>query len=220
MRQSMVLHNSIGSGSGRPLAELRKFVCRLSDGRNAKENAMRMSRKIALATLATAVMSGSAMAADLITVPTSTPAELPVYEDAGFDWSGFYAGLYGGVQNSPVGGTQYGLGVMAGVNAQFDFYLLGAEVAVQGISGGNTNTSYGQILGRAGLVVSDNVVVYAAGGYGIDLGVPEEQDALLGGGVELALTDNVSVRAQYLHGFPVQGSNAKDQFTVGAAFHF
>ncbi|WP_449395804.1 outer membrane protein [Devosia riboflavina] len=181
---------------------------------------MRSSHKIALATFATALMSGSAFAADLITVPTSTPVEVPIYEDAGFDWNGFYAGVYGGIQSSPVGGTQYGGGVMAGVNAQFDFYLLGAEVAVQGITGGNTNTSYGQILGRAGLVVSDNVVVYAAGGYGIDLGVPEEDDALLGGGVELAVTDNVSVRAQYLHGFPLNGGNAKDQFTVGAAFHF
>ncbi|RYD42405.1 MAG: porin family protein, partial [Verrucomicrobiaceae bacterium] len=162
-----------------------------------RRNAMRSSHKIALAVVATAVMSGSALAADLITVPTSTPAALPVYEEAaGFDWNGFYAGVYGGIQNSPVGGMQYGGGVMAGVNAQFDFYLLGAEVAVQGITGGNTNTSYGQILGRAGLVVSDNVVVYAAGGYGIDLGVPEEDDALLGGGVELAVTDNVSVRAQ------------------------
>lgn len=182
---------------------------------------MRSSHKIALATLATALMSGSAFAADLITVPTSTPAALPVYEEAaGFDWSGFYAGVYGGIQNSPVGGMQYGAGAMAGVNAQFDFYLLGAEVAVQGITGGNTNTSYGQILGRAGLVVSDNVVVYAAGGYGIDLGVPEEDDVLLGGGVELAVMDNVSVRAQYLHGFPLNGGNAKDQFTVGAAYHF
>jgi len=186
-----------------------------------RRNAMRSSHKIALATLATALMSGSAFAADLITVPTSTPAALPIYEEAaGFDWNGFYAGVYGGIQNSPVGGMQYGAGAMAGVNAQFDFYLLGAEVAVQGITGGNTNTSYGQILGRAGLVVSDNVVVYAAGGYGIDLGVPEEDDVLLGGGVELAVTDNVSVRAQYLHGFPLNGGNAKDQFTVGAAFHF
>jgi len=182
---------------------------------------MRLSHRIALAASAITLMSGSAMAADLITVPTSTPAEIPVHEEAGFDWNGFYAGLYGGIQNSPVAGMQYGLGVQAGVNAQFDFYLLGAEVAVHGLTGGNVgNTSYGQILGRAGLVVSDNVLVYAAGGYGIDLGAPEEEDVLLGGGVELAVTDNVSVRAQYLHGFPIEGGNPKDQFTVGAAFHF
>ncbi len=181
---------------------------------------MTLFKKMALIALATTLPMGAAHAADLITVPTSTPVEMPVYEEPGFDWSGFYAGVYGGLQNSPVGGNQYGLGVQAGVNAQFDFYLLGAEVAVHGLTGGVGDTSYGQILGRAGLVVTDDVVIYAAGGYGIDLGVPEEQDALVGGGVEMAITDNISVEAQYLHGFPVQGGNAKDQFTVGANFHF
>src|SRR5690606_4583974 len=101
-----------------------------------------------------------------------------------------------------------------------DFYLLGAEVAVKGLTGDLGDTSYGQILGRAGLVIADNVMIYGAGGYGIDLGPPQEEDALLGGGVELAVTDNVSVRAQYLHGFPVVGDNPKDQFTLGANFHF
>ncbi|KKB78019.1 hypothetical protein VW35_12980 [Devosia soli] len=182
---------------------------------------MRTSLNVVLAVCATALSTSGAFAADLITVPTSASvAEIPIHQDTGFDWSGFYAGLYAGVQNSPAGGMQYGAGVMAGVNAQFDFYLLGTEVAVEGISGGNTNTSYGQLLARAGLVISDNVLVYAAGGYGIDLGVPEESDALLGGGVEVAVTDNVSMRAQYLHGFPIDGGNPKDQFTVGAAFHF
>lgn len=182
---------------------------------------MSLFKKLALAALATTLPMGAAFAADLITVPTSTPVEVPVYEEPGFDWNGFYAGVYGGAQNGSVSGTQYGLGVQAGVNAQFDFYLLGAEVSVHGLTGGNVgNTTYGQILGRAGLVVTDNVLVYAAGGYGIDLGTPEEDDALLGGGVELAVTDNISVEAQYLHGVPINGGNAKDQVTVGANFHF
>lgn len=181
---------------------------------------MILFKRIALIALATSLPVGAAHAADLITVPTSTPVEVPVYEEPGFDWNGFYAGVYGGLQNSPVGGMQYGLGVQAGVNAQFDFYLLGAEVTVHGLTGGVGDTSYGQILGRAGLVVTDDVVIYAAGGYGIDLGVPAEEDVLVGGGVEMAITDNISVEAQYLHGFPVNGGNAKDQFTVGANFHF
>ncbi|MBE0578913.1 porin family protein [Devosia sp.] len=183
---------------------------------------MSLFNKMALAALATTLSMGTAFAADLITVPTSTPAEMPVYEELGFDWSGFYAGVYGGAQNGATSGTQYGLGVQAGVNAQFDFYLLGAEVAVHGLTGGAVgDTTYGQILGRAGLVVSDDVLVYAAGGYGIDLGPPDEQDVLLGGGVELAVTDSITVEAQYLHGFPLNGgTNGKDQFTVGANFHF
>lgn len=183
---------------------------------------MRIAETIALAAFVSTASAGAAMAADLITVPTSTQAELPVVDTPGFDWNGFYAGVHGTAQNGSASGLQYGLGVQAGVNAQFDFYLLGAEVAVSGLADNGTvgETTYGQILGRAGLVVSDNVAIYAAGGYGIDLGVPDEQDALLGGGVELAVTDNVSVRAQYLHGFPIEGGNTKDQLTMGASYHF
>jgi outer membrane immunogenic protein len=179
-----------------------------------------MFKTLVLAALAGTMSVGTAMAADPITVPTSTPVELPVAEPASFDWSGFYAGVYGGAQFSPAGGDQFGLGITAGVNAQFDFYLLGAEVAVHGLTGGVGDTSYGQILGRAGLVVTDDVVVYAAAGYGLDLGAPDENDVLVGGGVELAVTDSVSVEAQYLHGFPVSGGKEKNQITLGANYHF
>jgi len=55
---------------------------------------------------------------------------------------------------------------------------------------------------------------------GASIAGPSESDGLLGGGVELALTDNVSVDARYLHGFPITGANPKDQVTVGANFHF
>lgn len=181
---------------------------------------MSMFKAGVLAALIATVSIGSATAADVITVPTTTPVEVPIYQDPGFDWTGFYAGVYGTGQFSPDGGDQYGIGATAGVNTQFDFYLLGAEVAVQGLTGGVGDTSYGQILGRAGLVVTDDVVVYAAGGYGLDLGAPEEDDALVGGGVEMAVTDNLSVEAQYLHGFPLSGDNEKNQVTLGANFHF
>ncbi len=178
------------------------------------------SRRMTIAMVAMMLPAGACYAADPISVPTSTPVEMPVHEEVGFDWTGFYAGVYGAAQNGETSGSQYGLGVQAGVNAQFDFYLLGAEVAVEGLSGDVGDTTYGQILGRAGLVATDDVLVYAAGGYGMDLGAPEEGDVLLGGGVELAITDDISIEAQYLHGFPVNGGNAKDQFTVGANFHF
>lgn len=182
--------------------------------------AMRGSIQIVVAVLAGSAGLSAPLAADMITVSTSSQAELPMVEPSGFDWSGFYAGVYGVVQQGSASGTQYGAGINAGVNAQFDFYLVGAEVAVEGLTGGLGETSYGQILGRAGLVVTDNAVVYAAGGYGIDLGAPAEEDVLAGGGVEMSITDSLSVRAQYLHGFPTQGGNEKNQFTLGANFHF
>jgi outer membrane immunogenic protein len=161
----------------------------------------------------------SVAAADLTTVETSTSLALPVADGPAFDWSGFYTGVFAGLATDPAG-SQFGGGINAGVNAQVDFYLLGAEVAVRGLTGDAGETVYGQILGRAGLVVADDAVVYAAGGYGIDLGKPDEQDVLLGGGLEFAVNETFSVRAEYLHSFPVQGTAPGGQVTLGANFHF
>jgi outer membrane immunogenic protein len=185
-----------------------------------KEMAMRIWRNIAGAGIALSLISGAAVAADAIAVPVATEAEVPLYDDAAFDWTGFYAGVYGVGQLSPVGGTQFGLGLNLGVNAQFDYFLVGGEVALHGLTGGTMDTVYGQVIGRAGVVITDEVLLYAAAGYGNDFGAPVEDDFLLGGGAELALTDNVSVRAQYLHGFAISGGNPKDQVTLGAQFHF
>lgn len=175
---------------------------------------------IALLGLVNIASTGIAQSADLNTISLSTGAAIPVAKGAGFDWNGFYAGVFGDGRDTAAG-TQFGLGISAGINAQFDFYLLGAEVAVRGIAGSNVGeTIYGQILGRAGLVITDDALVYAAGGYGIDFGAPSESDVLVGGGVEFAVSDSVTLRGQYLHTFPTQAGDAGDQFSVGAAFHF
>jgi outer membrane immunogenic protein len=171
--------------------------------------------------VAGAALAAPAMvhAADLITVPTSGHNAVPI-SDGGTDWSGFYAGIYGIGRTSPVDGGQFGAGVNIGVNAQFDFVLVGGEIDVHGLVGGIGDTAYLQGVGKAGVALTDNLILYAAGGAGIDLTTMAESDALLGGGVELALTDDVSVDARYLHGFPLTGANPKDQVTVGANFHF
>lgn len=174
--------------------------------------------RLAIAVIATAA-PGLAYAADLITLPTSTD-EVVAVADAGIDWSGFYAGVFGVSQSSPAGGAQYGLGIDLGFNAQFEFVLVGAEIAVQGLTGDAGSTTYLQGLARLGVAVTDDVVLFAAAGTGVDLGPPTESDALFGGGVELALTDDVSLRAQYLRGVPVTGANPKDQVSLGANFHF
>jgi outer membrane immunogenic protein len=181
---------------------------------------MRMFDRIAIVALAAFVPAAGSHAADLISYPVGEQAAMPVAADTGFDWGGFYAGVYGVGQLSPVQGTQYGAGVNLGVNAQFDFFLVGAEVALHGLTGGTIDTTYGQVLGRAGVLITEDVLLYAAAGYGIDLGWPAEDDVLAGGGLELALTDDITVRAQYLHGFSINGANPKDQFSIGANFHF
>jgi outer membrane immunogenic protein len=180
---------------------------------------MTLFRKVTAAAVM-GLMPLGAHAADAITLPVAENP-VPIYEDAGFDWNGFYAGVYGVGQFSPVGGSQYGAGIAAGVNAQFDFYLVGAEVAVQGLFADTaSDTTYGQILGKGGLVVADDVLLYGAAGYGADLGAPAEDDFLLGAGVEFSVTDDLTIRAQYLHGFALSGANPKEQITLGANFHF
>ncbi len=179
---------------------------------------MRPLRTLAIAACVAAAPA-VASAADPLSVVTSSEQMVPVAGSA-FDWNGFYAGVYGVTHLSPSGGTQYGLGLDLGVNARFEFVLVGAEIAYHGLSDGAGTTSYLQGLARLGVAVTDDVVLYGAGGAGIDLGPPAETDALLGGGVELAITDDVTVRGQYLHGFALTGANPKEQFTFGANFHF
>jgi outer membrane immunogenic protein len=179
---------------------------------------MRLFAHIAAAALIVATPV-AAQATDLLSVPTSGNDAVPV-ADSGFDWNGFYAGVFGAGQLSPLDGGQLGLGIDAGANARLEFVLLGAEVSVRGLGGGAGVDAYAEGVGKAGLAVTDNAIVYAAGGLGTSLTGPTQADALLGGGVELALTDAVSVDARYLHGFPLTGANPKDQVTIGANFHF
>lgn len=182
---------------------------------------MALLRTLIIASLA-AGATHAAQAADLITMPVSSgTAEVPVHDGDGFDWTGFYAGIYG-IGHLPTSGAgQLGLGVDAGVNAQLDFFLVGGEVALHGLSsGGSIETAYGQVTGRAGVLISDEVLLYAAAGYGLDLETFADDHLLLGGGVEVAVTDELSLRAQYLHGVPLSGGTSSDQITFGANFHF
>lgn len=182
---------------------------------------MRRLLKFALIAAALTAVAPAASAVDLISYPTSTNKSLPVAAgEDGMDWNGFYAGIYGVGQRSSAGGDQYGIGIDAGINTTINFILAGAEVSVEGLDGGSGATSYVSGLGRAGVLVADNLLAYGAAGYGIDTGAPEEGDLLAGGGVEYGLGDGLSLRAQYLHGFPTAGANSKDQITLGAQFHF
>jgi outer membrane immunogenic protein len=158
------------------------------------------------------------MAADMITLPAGDIA-VPVHE-GGFDWDGFYAGVYGVAQADSAAGAGLGAGVALGVNTSFDFVLVGAEVSVAGLGGESGATSFAQLLGKAGIFLSDDVMLYAAGGFGFDLGTPDERSFLIGAGLEMAVTDDISLKAQYLRSIPTQGDTTRDQVAIGANFHF
>jgi len=175
--------------------------------------------RILVTALALSALPAGVLAADPITVPIdSTGRSIPLTEGS-TDWGGFYAGFYGVAQNIEDNGTQAGLGLTAGVNAQIDFVLVGAEVNLQGLTGDTVDTAYGEVVGRTGLVLNDDVLLYAAAGYGWDL-ASGESDVLAGGGVEFAVNDELSLNAQYLRGFDQTGDSPKDQVTLGARFHF
>ncbi|WP_236884162.1 outer membrane protein [Devosia sp. A16] len=180
---------------------------------------MLQSLRLMLAGTVLAATAGASLASDLITVPVGS-SEVAVPVAAGFDWSGFYAGVYGVVQSSEVRGTEFGGGIAAGVNAQLDFFLVGGEVALQGLTSDTIDTAYGRVTGRGGILVTEDLLAYASAGYGMEFSGTGERDFLAGGGIEYAVTDDISINAEYLRGFDLEGGNAKDQFSLGARFHF
>lgn len=93
--------------------------------------------RFVLAGIAVIALSGGATAADLIVDP---PAQ--VVTTSNYDWSGFYAGVMGGggagvVETPGLWTTTFGppsfdvsgvlLGVTAGINQQWDNFVLGLE---------------------------------------------------------------------------------------------
>ena len=190
-------------------------------------------RSLAIGVSAAALMVGGAQAADLI-IPTTPQPIAPIA--SGFDWEGIYAGARVGGQW--VGSAQYGnavvgertngvLGVAAGVNfLPMDPVLLGLEVT--GDLLWNDNLTTGEFFAnlRAGAVVTDNALVYAIGGVGFQAREGQDNEGIyqLGGGVEFAVTDAVTVRGE------IVGQGAFDQgdgdffratkATVGAFYHF
>jgi outer membrane immunogenic protein len=175
--------------------------------------------KLVVTALCLSALPAIALAADPITVPIDSSGRSIPLTSGGTNWSGFYAGVFGVARHSPANGAQAGLGLTTGVNAQIDFVLVGAEVSLQGLTGDSVDTAYGEVVGRTGLVLNDDVLLYAAAGYGWDL-AGGESDMLAGAGVEFAVNDELSLNAQYLRGFDQVGDNPKDQVTLGARFHF
>jgi outer membrane immunogenic protein len=203
-----------------------------------------IARSLMLGVAGAALMVSGAQAADLL-VPT-TPQ--PILESAGFSWDGLYAGVQAGGFWSNYD-TFNGAGVLVDDNTGFgvvgahvganftvaDPIVVGVELQGNYLWNGNNNISLGEFLalGRLGAVVTDQVLVYAAGGVGYQWGnsvvTPGVGGAdnigifALGGGVEFAVTDAVSLRGEILGigdfqsgGDFFNGARA----TVGVSYHF
>nr|WP_314257110.1 hypothetical protein [uncultured Devosia sp.] len=184
-------------------------------------------RSLALGVAAVALLSSAANAADLI-IPTSPE---PIYEAAGFDWEGLYAGArIGGVfADDALGDTETNLSLGGAVGVNFlpaDAFLLGVEATADYVW--TDGDDYGDFFAnvRAGAIVTDSVLVYALAGVGVAATDGDSEGAYqLGGGVELAVTDSVTIRGEIV-GQGFFDDAAGDDFfdaakaTVGVFYHF
>src|SRR5690606_36453890 len=128
--------------------------------------------------------------------------------------------------------TTYGvIGAAVGVNfIPVDPVLLGVEVTADYLwnsSAGVTDSSEFFANLRAGAIVTDNALIYALAGVGFnnpDVG-GSEGVYQIGGGVEFAVTDAITVRGEIVGQGDFAGG-AGDEFfetakaTVGVFYHF
>ncbi len=146
-----------------------------------------MFRKIAIGVTIGALATSTALAADL-SVPITTAPAAPVsyLPSPGIDWSGFYAGVYGGYGADTLQGTNgtgtttidpRGViaGVTVGANTQIDSVVLGVEgdLGWSGQSGdatcaggGTCSADFdwvGSARARIGYAI-DPVLIYGTGG--------------------------------------------------------
>jgi outer membrane immunogenic protein len=147
--------------------------------------------------------------------PAPDYSAAPAYNPAAFNFDGFYLGAQGGLG---VGGLHAGsIGVVAGTNFTVsDPVIAGIEFQADALLKGGGNTYDFYALGRAGMVVNSDLMVYAEAGPGWSAGVG---GYAFGGGAEYALTDVLSVKgeAQGLGNWGAGPSGAKLQ--AGLLFH-
>lgn len=177
-------------------------------------------RAIAVTLAALALSAGIAGAARAADAASDGFGSSATSFESGFDWAGFYAGVMGtGVRTQP--DTLFGISGVIGYNAVFDVTVLGAEAGVSALreAGGGSWEVQAQLLARGGVLIGDNVLVFAAGGIAGDPGDGDTY-GLVGGGVEFGFSDAVSFRGQYLYGRELGGGADQHQVSTGALLHF
>lgn len=146
-------------------------------------------------------------------VPATAQDYGPYGYGSGFDWNGFYAGVYGG--GVPFGNnTSWNAGVFSGVNVAIDSAVFGVEAQLGGDFGA-TNSIDALILGKGGMSLG-NALVYGTAGTGFNGGA---FGYAFGGGGEYAFTNSMTGRVEAL-GRGAWGAGPSDmRLTAGLAFH-
>lgn len=144
-----------------------------------------------------AILSGAALAADLPTFsPPPPPAPMLSTTPIAYNWSGFYVGAHGGWGWGSGNGIDDGfvVGGQIGVNWQFNNFVLGAEGDGSFVDWGDVS-AIGTVRLRGGFAF-DRFLAYGTGGAAIG---EDDVGWVAGGGVEFAVTDNLSAGVEYLH---------------------
>jgi outer membrane immunogenic protein len=182
--------------------------------------------KLVLAAAAAALFSTSAYSADLI-YPTAAVPEAPVT-----DWSGFYAGIFGGVTTGdsdfslvPVGGPSVfdlsinaggGLvGVQIGADAQFDQFVLGAVADIA-----YTNHGVDMSLSGGGVTADISSQLNYLGTLRARAGLLVQDNLLayVHGGLAYGQTEQSITMGGV--GFPGTGTQDRWGYTLGAGIEY
>jgi outer membrane immunogenic protein len=174
--------------------------------------------KKTLIAIALAATAAPALAADL---PRRGAPQQSFVAPPAFTWTGFYLGLNAGAgwgsftrdARGTDANTGFVGGITAGYNHQFSNIVVGIEgdYNYSGLEGGSFGTkagltSFGTVRGRLG-VAFDRALVYGTGGYGFGFGTlnvlglkddKSHQGYVIGGGIEYAVTQNISIKGEYL----------------------
>lgn len=169
---------------------------------------MRVAR-VVLLSLAVAGAPVAGLAAD---IPES-------WDTSETDWTGFYAGVIAGAwyDFSSSSAAWSGMGLV-GFNVQVaDQLIVGAELDVGAHQfEGDPVSINGMLLGRAGFLASEEILLY--GTVGLEASLDDVPGYVLGGGIEYALADDFSIRGQVLTWTPLGDSPALDNVNTSVGF--
>lgn len=176
-------------------------------------------KSVLLGAAATVAFASAVQAADPI-MPAPVVPVAPVA--SAFDWNGFYAGARVGAENKVDFDTDWTLGAEIGVNAAFDMFVLGGELAIDYVFA-DPAYAYAEATLRAGVLLAPEALLYGTVGYGSELSDDGPGKHILAGlGAEFAVTDSVSIDGRYVYGWEQSDQKREDihKFTLGANFHF
>ena len=146
---------------------------------------MRTLKLALIAAAATAAISSTAFAADLI---VDTPITTPAVVDNSFNWDGAYIGLFAAGQTAP---AAYGIGADLGVNALMGGLLIGGELEVVALTGPHFST---QGTVKLGTSINDSAILYAYSGVGTR--TVSSWYVPVGIGAEFKVADNLGLKTE------------------------